>query len=69
MLANLSLIMTNTQTWYIIKYQSEICEVVPSQQVKENNPDIIKKWGTFNSQPEGIARRVGLIRAGKCQTQ
>jgi hypothetical protein len=69
MLANPSLIMTNTQTWYIINYKSEICEIEPSQQVKENNPDIIKKRGTFNSQPEAIARQVGLIRAGKYQPQ
>lgn len=59
--------MAKTQTWYIVKYKSEICEILPSQQVKENNPDIIEKWGTFNSQGEAIASRVGLIRAGKCQ--
>ncbi len=25
------------------------------------------RWGPFESQGEAIARRVGLIRAGKCQ--
>jgi hypothetical protein len=27
----------------------------------------MERWGPFDSQQEAIARRVGLIRAGKCQ--
>lgn len=61
--------MANTQTWYIVKRKSEKCEIVPSEQVKDDDPEIIEKWGVFNSQEEAIARRVGLIRAGKCQPQ
>ncbi|MEC4815223.1 MAG: DDE transposase family protein [Scytonema sp. PMC 1069.18] len=60
--------MTNTQTWYIVKRPVGNCEIVPSDQITEDdNPDIIEKWGPFESQGEAIARRVGLIRAGKCQ--
>ncbi|MBK1988929.1 DDE transposase family protein [Sphaerospermopsis aphanizomenoides BCCUSP55] len=59
--------MTNSQTWYIVKYKSQICEIVPSEKLEDNNPDMIEKWGTFSSQQEAIACRVGLIRAGKCQ--
>jgi predicted transposase YbfD/YdcC len=59
--------MSNTQTWYIIKQNTGNCEIIPSQQFEDNNPEIIEQWGPFNSQEEAIARRVGLIRAGKCQ--
>ncbi|MBD2691323.1 DDE transposase family protein [Anabaena catenula] len=56
-----------TQTWYIVKHKSEKCEIVPSQQIEDNNPDILEKWGSFSSPQEAISRRIGLIRAGKCQ--
>jgi hypothetical protein len=55
------------QYWYIVKRPSQKCEIVPSEQVEDNNPEIIEKWGAFSSPEEAIARRVGLIRAGKCQ--
>jgi hypothetical protein len=63
-----------TQTWYIIKQPQGTCEIVPSEQITEdnqeiNNPEIIEKWGPFVSQGDAIARRIGLIRAGKCQPQ
>ncbi len=28
--------------------------------------DAVGKWGPFDSESDAIARRVGLIRAGKC---
>jgi hypothetical protein len=28
-----------------------------------------KHWGPFSSREEAIAKRIGLIRAGKCQPQ
>ncbi|MEM6714570.1 MAG: hypothetical protein AAGD09_17225 [Cyanobacteria bacterium P01_F01_bin.56] len=28
---------------------------------------LTEKWGPYASQGDAIARRVGLIRAGKCQ--
>ena len=57
----------NPQTWYIVKRQSEKCEIVPSQNIESNNSEILEKWGPFSSEGEALARRVGLIRAGKCQ--
>ncbi|MEH1903992.1 MAG: DDE transposase family protein [Nostoc sp.] len=59
--------MNNTETWYIVKRSAGNCEIVPSQKVGDNNLEIIEQWGPFSSQEEAIARRVGLIRAGKCQ--
>ncbi|BAZ39066.1 hypothetical protein NIES4101_50180 [Calothrix sp. NIES-4101] len=53
-------------TWYIIKQSTGNCEIVSSKQ-DINNQDMIEKWGPFDSQGDAIARRIGLIRAGKCQ--
>ncbi|MEH2081729.1 MAG: DDE transposase family protein [Nostoc sp.] len=59
--------MSDPQTWYIVKRSSENCEIIPSDQVGDDNLEIIEQWGPFSSQEEAIARRIGLIRAGKCQ--
>ncbi|MEH1812834.1 MAG: DDE transposase family protein [Nostoc sp.] len=59
--------MKESQTWYIVKRSAENCEIIPSDQVGDDNLEIIEQWGPFSSQEEAIARRVGLIRAGKCK--
>ncbi|WP_017314452.1 hypothetical protein [Mastigocladopsis repens] len=60
--------MSETQTWYIVKRPACHCEIIPSNEAAvEKNPEIIEHWGPFTSEGEAIARRVGLIRAGKCQ--
>jgi hypothetical protein len=44
------------------------CEILPNTQVEgEDDPTLVERWGPFDSQQDAIARRVGLIRAGKCQ--
>ncbi len=61
--------MTTSQ-FYIVKQPPGHCEIIPSEQVeKKENPTLLEKWGPYNSQQEAIARRIGLIRAGKCQPQ
>jgi hypothetical protein len=57
--------------WYIVKQPTGQCEIV-QQETPENldqkSPQSEERtWGPFESQGEAIARRVGLIRAGKCQ--
>ncbi len=60
--------MTTTQKCYIVKHQNETCEILPSDRLEgQNLPDLVEKWGPFDSRDAAIARRVGLIRAGKCQ--
>ncbi|MBD2412585.1 DDE transposase family protein [Nostoc calcicola FACHB-389] len=59
--------MNNTQKWYIIKRSAGYCEIVSRDQIGEDDPEIIEQWGPYSSQEEAIARRVGLIRTGKCQ--
>lgn len=60
--------MVNTQTWYIVKRLEGQCEILSHDQVEEEEDSAFdERWGPFESQQEAIARRVGLIRAGKCQ--
>lgn len=54
--------MTNAQSWYIVKLPPGNCEIVAAPSTTE-----IEQWGPFPSKEEAIARRIGLIRAGKCQ--
>ena len=59
--------MTNTQTWYIVKQSEGHCDIISSDRITEERSAIQERWGPFNSQQEAFARRIGLIRAGKCQ--
>lgn len=65
-----------SEAWYIVKQPDGHCEIVSADQIqdqaKENHAEStqansFEQWGPFASQGEAIARRVGLIRAGKCQ--
>ena len=59
--------MSETQIWYIVKRSDDHCEVVLGNQTTAENDLAPERWGPFASQDEAFARRVGLIRAGKCQ--
>ena len=57
--------MNNSQTWYIVQQENHTCTIIATNKA----PDTKSSWGPFNSQAEAIAKRVGLIRAGKCKPQ
>ena len=57
--------MSDTENWYIVKQKNGQCEIVPSTQLK--GEETSERWGPFSSPQDAIARRIGLIRAGKCQ--
>jgi len=59
--------MENTQNWYIVKQEGGQCEIVSEEIFDPKQAPNVEHWGPFASQPDAIARRVGLIRAGKCQ--
>lgn len=70
--------MDSAESWYVVKQVDGHCKVLLGDQaVLESPPELTgdtmathaEYWGPFNSQAEAIARRVGLIRAGKCQPQ
>jgi hypothetical protein len=48
--------------WYILKQALGTCAIAP-----QTTPDAVEIWGPFATQDEAIERRIGLIRAGKCQ--
>jgi hypothetical protein len=49
--------------WYIVKQAAGHCQIIQG----EPGADVTESWGPFESEGEAIARRVGLIRSGKCQ--
>lgn len=58
----------DSQSWYIVKRHEGQCEIVPSEEIEnKQSPDVVERWGPFDSKNEAIARRVGLIRALKCK--
>ena len=62
--------MENTESWYIVKRPQGNCDILSAPQLQQQeNPDIEEQWGPYNTTDEAIARRIGLIRAGKCQPQ
>lgn len=53
--------------WYVVQTADGTCDVLSAKNIsrerlEENHPT----WGPYASQEEAIARRVGLIRSGKC---
>ncbi len=60
--------MAEAQSWYIVKRPAGNCEIVTSDELEgKDKQEIVERWGSFDSQGDAIAKRVGLIRAGKCQ--
>ncbi|WP_199192142.1 hypothetical protein [Chlorogloea sp. CCALA 695] len=55
--------MTPAQSWYIVKLPPGNCEIVSTKPSATEG----EQWGPFLSKEEAIARRIGLIRSGKCQ--
>jgi hypothetical protein len=53
--------------WYIIKEASEQCQIVSAERLERLEVPPEQKWGPFKAQDQAIAKRVGLIRAGKCK--
>lgn len=62
--------MTNSEAWYVVKQPDGHCEVIrleAGETLQSAQQPGTEHWGPFDSQGAAIARRVGLIRAGKCQ--
>lgn len=65
---------SSSESWYIVKCLSEQCEIVseeslisPEGKSADSEESSLAKWGPFETQNQAIAKRVGLIRAGKCK--
>ena len=62
--------------WYVVLQQDGTCKIEQFDSPQETLDDREQtktpeqqQWGSYSSQQEAIAKRVGLIRAGKCQPQ
>lgn len=60
---------SNTSTWYIIKQADGHCEILPvlEEQSLSDSETASEQWGPFPTPEIAIAKRIGLIRAGKCR--
>lgn len=63
----LIIIMSTSEYWYIVKEETGNCKIVSRETTSGDDTLTIEKWGPFKSKEEAIARRIGLIRTGKCQ--
>ena len=55
--------------WYVVQQEDGTCQVVESKTEPAKTPSQSSKsqWGGFASEQEAIAKKIGLIRAGKCK--
>lgn len=72
--------MSDRHSWFIVQCSDGTCDIVPESEMPpelldpsadsietETESPSPKSWGPFADEGEAIARRVGLIRAGKCK--
>ena len=60
--------MDSNHGWYVVKAETGQCQLVEASKL-DTNSQSQQQWGPYDSREAAIARRVGLIRAGKCQPQ
>lgn len=56
--------------WYIVQQPGGTCDILSAEALQSSLATAKiapQTWGSFSAKGEAIARRVGLIRAGKCQ--
>jgi hypothetical protein len=56
--------MTTNQSWLIVKIADGTCQIVADD---ADLTAATAQWGPYASREEAIAKRIGLIRASKCQ--
>ena len=61
--------MNSVRLWYVVKQEDGTCQVVSLEESTAKTPEQSAKsqWGGFNSEQDAIAKKIGLIRAGKCK--
>lgn len=59
---------TAQQFWYVIQQEDGTCQVTQFDRQQTKTPEQ-QQWGSYSSQQEAIAKKIGLIRAGKCQPE
>ena len=57
---------SNSKFWYVIKLQDGTCQVADFD-IQQLNTS--QQWGAYATEQDAIAKKIGLIRAGKCKPQ
>lgn len=57
--------MEQQGSWYVVQLDNGQCDILKDAAGPESSGKNL--WGPYASKQDAIARRVGLIRAGKCQ--
>ncbi|MEM8719210.1 MAG: hypothetical protein AAGE84_07855 [Cyanobacteria bacterium P01_G01_bin.39] len=57
-----------SEFWYVVQQQDQTCQVVSFASEQTKTPEQ-KQWGHYLSEQEAIAKKIGLIRAGKCKPE
>ena len=60
--------MNKQKFWYVIKQADRTCQIVSFTEKQTKTPEQ-EQWGSYDSEQEAIAKKIGLIRAGKCQPE
>jgi len=68
------------ENWYIVKQPSNQCKILSEKELQiveqaqqtselatDPNAPLLEKWGPYTAKNQAIAKRIGLIRAGKCE--
>ncbi len=57
--------------WYIVKQKDNTCKIVSfdTQQQTPQGSSQRSQWGSYSSEQEAIAKKIGLIRGGKCKPE
>ncbi len=59
--------MSDSESFYILKQPTGTCKIISGKPQETDPTQEVQIWGPFTSAQEAIARRVGLIRSGKCK--
>ncbi len=57
--------------FYIVRCADDRCEIVAIEQLADlaDPHPSGDRWGPYSERTEAIAKRIGLIRSGKCKPQ
>lgn len=62
---DINIASVETDSWHVVQQTEGHCEIFTQSEL-DQTPDNLDTWGPFTSRNAAIAKRVGLIRAGKC---
>ena len=59
--------MSDSEKWYIVKTENGSCQIITEMEFTSSEEGFTQEWGPMESHDEATAKKIGLIRSGKCQ--